>query len=207
MNDAAPPGTLAAEYLPDLSSLTPDQRATFRVGQVVRLCVVMERTARGVHARLQRVAPEELRNGPDGFGALVAEIKRQLEQTDFPQTDSAKSALDSVYSTYKERNRYAHDLLMQSDFEKWERMSLDNTMPVRHRKSVDPDILREAVLDVVAAQWLLYALDAVVGEWLNGALESESPASREAILDGWKHILDGRFELTEGGGVSTTPPM
>lgn len=207
MNDAAHLGTLAAEYFPDLSSLTPDQQATFRVGQIVRLCVVMERTARDVHARLQRVAREDLRDGPDGFGALIAEIKRQLEQAGFPQADSATSALSTVYSTYSERNRYAHDLLVQSDFERWERMSLDNVMPLRHQKTVDADALREAVLDVVSAQWLLFALDAIVGEWLNGVLGHEPSTSRDSILEGWKQILDGHYELTEGGGVSITPPM
>lgn len=207
MSDEVQPGTLASEYLPDLSSLTPDQRATFYIGQIVRLCVAMEGIARDVHARLQEVAPEDLRDGPDGFGALVAEIERQLEQAEFPETDAAKRALDTVRRTYKERNRYAHDRLVQSDFEKWERMSLNNTVPLRHRKSVDTDSLREAVLEVVSARWLLYALDFIVADWLTGALKDESSERRELIREGWQHILNGRYKLTSGGGVSINPPM
>lgn len=85
-------------------------------------------------------------------------------------------------------------------------MSLNNTMPIRHQKSVDTDSLRESVLEVVSARWLLFALDAVVAEWLNGALADKAPSTRESILEGWKQILDGRFTLTEGGGVSINTP-
>lgn len=200
MIDPAPPGTIAAEYLPDLTSLTMDHRATFRIGQVVRLSVVMERTARDVHARLQNATTDNRKDGPQRFPSLVSEIREQLRDGRFPYAKTADRALEQVERTYRERNRFAHDHLIQVDLELWSRMSLENIAPPKHQKDLDEASLRDAVLDVVVAQWRLHALDILVGRWI-----ANEPETREAAEDdGWFAILDGQFVLTTGGGARIT---
>lgn len=200
MIDPAPPGTIAAEYLPDLRSLTIDHRATFRIGQMVRLSVVMERTARVVHARLQNAAPDNLHHGPQSFSGLVGEIRKQLRDARFPHADAADRALGQVERTYRERNRFAHDDLIQVDLERWSRLSLENIAPPKHQRELDEASLRDAVLEVVIAQWRLHALDILVDRWIaNEPATGETPED-----DGWFAVLLGQFELTAGGGARIT---
>lgn len=202
MTDAAYPGTIAAEYLPDLNSLSVDHRATFRVGQIVRLTVVMERTLRDVHARLQAVRPDELRNGPDAFGALAKETETYLRMAGFPSAGLAHSALLDIRRIYGERNRFAHDHLLVTDLGQWDRLSLDNTLPPKHVKQVDEAALRDAVLDVVRAQWRLHALENLVAQWQHGDMSALSDSGD--IHNGWAAILGGEFDLTPGGGAMIT---
>jgi hypothetical protein len=205
MTDAAHPGTIAAEYLPDLSSLSIDHRATFRVGQIMRLTVVMERTLRDVHARLQAVPPNQLRNGPDGFGALCSETQSYLRLSGFPNAGAADAALEDIRTTYRERNRFAHDHLLPSDRGQWDRLSLENTLPLKHVKQVDEEALRDAVLDVIRAQWRLHALDNLVAHWQGAS--GEPLAEPDVHHDGWAAILQGEFQLTSGGGARITSEL
>ena len=202
MTDTAHPGTIAAEYLPDLSSLTADHRATFRIGQVVRLTVVMERTLRDIHARLQAVQSDKLRDGPESFGSLCSETARYIEASGFEGSGAAGVALEEIRIIYRERNRFAHDYLLPTDVDRWDRMSLENTIPPKHVKQIDEESLRDAVLDIVRAQWRLHALDILIAEWQRDAA-STMPAPGD-VHDGWDAILRGEFELTPGGGASVT---
>lgn len=206
MTDAAHPGTIAAEYLPDLSSLSVDHRATFRVGQIVRFTVVMERTLRDVHARLQAVPPNQLRSGPDGFQSLCSETRRYLRESGFLHADAADAALEDIRTIYRERNRFAHDHLLPTDRGQWQRLSLENTLPLKHVKQVDEQALRDAVLDVIRAQWRLHALDDLVAHWQSakGAPLAEPDLHHH---DGWAAILRGKFELTPGGGARITSEL
>lgn len=205
MTDGAHPGTIAAEYLPDLSSISVDHRATFRVGQIVRLTVVMERTLRDVHARLQGVPPNQLRNGPDGFQSLCSETKRLVRESGFPHAKAADVALEDIRTIYGERNRFAHDHLLPPDRGQWDRLSLENTLPLKHVKRVDEQALRDAVLDVIRAQWRLHALDNLVALWQSAT--GARLAAPEDYDDGWAAILRGEFELTSGGGARITSEL
>ncbi len=74
MEHVAPPGTLAESYLPDLTNLSADRRATFRIGLMARLAVVAERTVRGVQGWLQvGKDPAGIKDGPQHFAELMRE--------------------------------------------------------------------------------------------------------------------------------------
>lgn len=204
MNDAGPAGTLAAEYLPDLRGLAADQRATFRIGQIVRLSVAMERTAREVHARLQRVPPSDLQPGHHLFAPLLVETRKALEASDFALAPDALLLLDDVSDIYRQRNRFVHDQLAQTALGRWERKSLESLLQPRHDVAVDEAALREAVLDLVRAQWRLQALDVLVAGWIKADIGAQS-CEEALIQDKWISVLRGRFELSHGGGVSLAP--
>lgn len=91
VTDVAPPGTIASEYLPDLSALTQDQQATFRVGQIMRLSVVMESTAHDIHALLQNGWPDDVHAGPESFSRLKTEVRDMLRQREFPMLEVASA--------------------------------------------------------------------------------------------------------------------
>lgn len=204
MSDVAPPGTIAAEYLPDLSPLTRDQRATFRVGQIVRLSVVMESTAHDIHALLQDGWPDDVRPGPQSFSALKSEIRDMLRRRKFPLLDDAGQALEEVYDVYRERNRYAHDALIERDRDVWRRVSIEHAEQRKYEKDVDKQQLTAAVLDVITAQWRLHALHTLVDGWRGGVPTADVKPSDVFIRDGWVAILAGEFTLTPAGGVSIT---
>lgn len=111
-------------------------------------------------------------------------------------------ALEEIRVIYRERNRFAHGFLLPTDIDRWDRMSLENTFPPKHVKQIDEESLRDAVLDIVRAQWRLHALDILIAEWQRGA-ESVVAASGD-VHDGWDAILRGEFELTPGGGARVT---
>lgn len=204
MKHVAPPGTLAESYLPDIGQLSPDQRATFRVGLMTRLTVAMERTARDVHGLLQGCDdPGKLKNGPRNFKALLDDIAARLRPADEDFAAAARQALDEIYAVYAERNRYVHDLLHETELGQWSRESLEFRTPL-HRKAVDEEALVEAVLSIVRANWRLKALASLVSR-PHQDREVLSITGDPTDPHGWKPILENRFVLTPGGGASTTP--
>lgn len=201
MSDVAPPGTLAEEYLPDLSSLTPDHQATFRIGQMMRLTVLMEQTARGSLEHIHLVSGERLAH-KQGFQNIIGQLRETLAATEKlqPVLAIAEPALDVVSDVYRRRNRFAHDLLFRNNDDQWTQIRLTDQIKLRQTKTWDLAGMREAVLEVVSAQWRLDALYAAIHPLLTG--KGLEPGSRDdQIHEGWLAILRGDFTLTEGGGV------
>lgn len=198
----APPGTLAAEYLPDLGSLSTDQRATFRIGQIVRFSVIMEQTTRDVHAFLHKPHLTKNKRGPRPFAQLVEATQTLIATSGLPFAQTAHRALDDVYSVYAERNRFVHDLVQETELGVWSRERVDRE-PSAQSRQIDERSLEDAVLDIVRAQWRLHGLAWLVS--FAPSSDTVSPSSDDAIqARGWTHILAGRFQLTEGGGVRTS---
>lgn len=206
MSDAAPPGTIAAEYLPDISTLSMDQRATFRIGQIVRLTVVMEQTAREAHVRLQDGGSRSATAGPWQFEKLVRQMQALLSQSGLSFALTAQRALDDVYEVYRERNRFVHDVVEETELGRWTRESIDRRPPA-HRREIDEDALKEAVLEIIRAQWRLHGLNWLVSVESVRDRTSARHEDAEHLYDGWLEILAGRFQLTPGGGAWITSEM
>lgn len=174
---------------------------------MMRLTVLMEQTARGslehIHlASGERIAPKQ------GFQDLVSQLREALAASTKlrPVLPTAEPALDMVCDIYRRRNRFAHDLLFMNNDDQWTQIRLTDQIKLRQTKTWDLAAMREAVLEVVSAQWRLDALYAAIHPLLAG--KSFEPGSREdQIHEGWLAILRGDFTLTEGGGVRITAEL
>ncbi len=188
-------GTAESEYLPRLGSLTPEQRVTFRVGQITRLTVKMERHVRDVLDILRGVTPTNSHSGPESFGALVAEVKALLRTANPTFIEPALIALDSARDTYHARSRFVHDYLWSVSESTWQRRSTENSYEPKHRTELDERAIILAVLDVAQCGYRMWGLAQLAVDI--------GIATPDAF---WISMLDCRIKLLDDGTLQTTVP-
>lgn len=187
--------TAESEYLPRLDSLTPEQRVTFRIGQITRLTVTMERHIREAFDSLHGATPATSRTGPEGFGALVSDVKRLLRAANPTFLEPALIALDSARDAYSARSRFVHDYLWPISETTWQRRSTENPYEPKHRTELNEHAMILAVLDVAQCTYRMWGLAQLTVD------------VRAAIPDAfWISMLDCRIELLDDGTLQTTVP-
>lgn len=203
MIDPAPEGTLAREYLPDISSLSIDHQATFRIGQMMRLTVHLEQTLRSV-LDLLRLDDDSLPRAKTEFQQLADQVTKALARSSIGHiAETASVALELVKATYRRRNRFAHDLFLFDGESRWTQIHMEDQVKLASTVDLGLSEMRDAVLDLVSAQWRVDALHNVTYGALRKTLSAKS-WQQSYIDDSWFAILEGKFELTPGGGVRVT---
>lgn len=198
---------LRDDLFPELGSLSADQRVTFRVGQIMRLTVRMEDEARAAHAVLRGIDhPESGKSGPDGFGAMIAEVRRLLVEAAPPFLSQALASLDFAVTQYNERSSFAHDKVWEIGDDSWQRRSLESAYRPRHVSPVSEDSMESAVLAAAQASLQMSGLShlarAIVME-RRGALRMGFDDPSVAF---YIRMLDCRLERLADGAIEATIP-
>lgn len=161
--------------LESLQSWDPSDRWVFLLGRVAEDSVAMDAGLRGVHAALRnRHDRESLLSAPASWGATLRECQEMLASRDLDEAirQAIDSALTDAGNAWNSRNRYMHDLLVET-------IDIDDEPPtvevspraaddryrirLSHKKgapayeSVTADDVVELIRDLVAARWRLRA--------------------------------------------------
>ncbi|MEV8136803.1 hypothetical protein [Microbacterium aurantiacum] len=159
----------------ELHQLATADRWVFVIGRIATDAVAMDAALRGVHASLRgRDDRNALLEAPDGWSATMRECVDKLSAHDLDDTmrSAIRAALDDAGRAWSDRNRYMHDLLVDS-------IDVDDEPPTIERESraeddryrlrlarkknapehetVSLDDAINLVLALVAARWRLRA--------------------------------------------------
>lgn len=159
----------------ELQQLATADRWVFVIGRIATDAVAMDAALRGVHASLRgRDDRNALLEAPDGWSATMRECVDKLSAHDLDDTmrSAIRAALDDAGRAWSDRNRYMHDLLVDS-------IDIDDEPPTIEREpraeddryrlrlarktnapeheSVSLDDAINLVLALVAARWRLRA--------------------------------------------------
>jgi hypothetical protein len=161
--------------LEGLQSWDPSDRWVFLLGRVAEDSVAMDAGLRGVHSALRnRHDREALLSAPESWGATLRECQEMLAARDLDEVvrQAIESALTDAGDAWNSRNRYMHDLLVET-------IDIDDEPPTvevsqraaddRYRirlarkkgapayESVTTADVVELIRDLVAARWRLRA--------------------------------------------------
>ena len=173
--------------LDTLRGLAPADQQMLLLGRIVHETTRMDAALRFLHAALSgHTSTDGYLDAPDSFhmNAKACSSLVATHETLEPHTRAAfESSIEAGRAAYKQRNRYAHDLLRASMVgDGWDRVPLSRQ---RHASPVvvDAEGMIALVCDIVAATWRLrgaamhtlgrgwsgLALGAVEGDWKGDA--------------------------------------
>ena len=105
----------------------------------------------------------------------------------------ALSAIDASAEAYRERNRYAHDMLLESEDDKWLRARFDRgTVKIEDLITIGTEDFQTCRDALIAAGWRLWALRSLVEDVRDGRPFSHHLGT----------IIRGDIEIDENGDAS-----
>ena len=171
---------------------------TFRLGQIVEASIRLDAAARQVWAAALCEPPEQVWAAPRNVSSTLQEVAKELRRRDGIDADLLRDierAIDAAMSAYGERNRFLHDLMIDSG-DSWNRVNMDGRRAGREPdREVRLQDLHDAYTDLMHAGWWLRAARAMI-ESIN------DPSAEQRYRSPWRELLRGDFEVDDQGNAS-----
>lgn len=160
----------------DPETLAPDDLTTYRIGQIMRETVRMESTLRELHARLQDVPYDRLKEPKGRFSDLIEDVRIGLGRLDdFPLAEEAGAMLAAAADVYRERNRFAHDVHLHASDARVIRVRLAYSARGRRRSEISTGTLGDVLRQIRAVTTHIIVTSQLAAVWLPREQEPFEP--------------------------------
>jgi len=142
----------------------------------MRETVRMEATIRDLHARLQNVPYDRLKEPRGKFPDLIEDVRIGLGKLDdFPLSQEVSTTLAAAADVYRERNRFAHDVHVHASDGLVVRLRLAYTARGRRRSEMSTGTLGDVLQQIRAVTTHVVAINQLAAVWLPRELEPFEP--------------------------------